>query len=79
MTFAASAVLQQAGAVGHRLFACVALHCALLAAEPQLLQTRFGGAFLSLPVANFTTRGCLSMDCNEVPVIKYLEILHQAS
>lgn len=54
VTFAALAVLQQAGAVGHLRFACLALHCALLAAEPRSLQTRFGGAFLSLPAASFT-------------------------
>ncbi len=70
VTFAALAVLQQAGAVGHLLFACLALHCALLAAEPQSLQTSFGGAFLSLPVASFTTWTCLNMHCNEVPVVK---------
>jgi len=55
LTFAALAVLQQAGAVGHLLFACRALHCALLAAERQWLQINFGGAFLSLPVASFET------------------------
>ena len=54
-TFAALAVLQQAGAASHLLFACLALHCALLAAEPQSLQTKFGAAFVSLPAANCTT------------------------
>ena len=51
-TFAAPAVLQQAGVANHLLFVSQAQLCALLGAVPQWLQTASVCHFLSLPVLN---------------------------